>query len=164
LGKSANRKEKAMLTQADKAIPIPDLSSRPHNSSAERVIDAPPGSLYDAFTTGIDGWFAAPGTLAMSEEIGAPFFFETQHAGQRYPHYGRFLRLEPGRLVELTWVTGKGGTEGAETVLTVELLPSAGGTLLKLRHAGFPHPEAAQENQQAWRGPVLDALAEHVRG
>jgi len=153
-----------MLTQADKAIPIPDLSSRPHDSTAGRVINVPAEALYRAFTTGIDGWFATPGTLAMTEEIGAPYFFETQHAGQRHPHYGRFLRLEPGRLVELTWVTGKGGTEGAETVLTVELSPRDGGTLLKLRHTGFPHEEAARENQEAWRGPVLDALDEHVRG
>jgi len=153
-----------VLTQADKAIPIPDLSARPHNSTAERVIDASAESLYHAFTSGIDGWFAAPGTLAMTEEIGAPYFFETQYAGQRHPHYGRFLRLEPGRLAELTWVTGKGGTEGAETVLTVELSPGDNGTLLKLRHAGFPHEESARENQEAWRGPVLDSLEEHVRG
>lgn len=66
--------------------------------------------------------------------IDAPFYFQTDFGDRRSAHYGRFVRLDPNRLVELNWVTGAGGTEGAETVLTVELTASRNGTRVQLAH------------------------------
>jgi uncharacterized protein YndB with AHSA1/START domain len=128
----------------------PDLSQRPHSLSVEREMSASPAALFQAWTTKFDAWFATPGTLLMRGALDSPFFFEVHAQGNRYPHYGRFLRLEPDRLVELTWVTGAGGTEGAETVMTVELEPRDSGALLRLRHAGFATDEAARGHEQAW--------------
>ncbi|WP_309245204.1 SRPBCC domain-containing protein [Clostridium sp. CF012] len=53
------------------------------------------------------------------------------YEGYRHPHYGRFLRLVPDQLVELTWLTGAGGTKGAETVVTVELKQGEDGNILE---------------------------------
>jgi uncharacterized protein YndB with AHSA1/START domain len=128
----------------------PDLSQRPHSLTVEREMTTSPAELYQAWTRRFDAWFATPGTVLMRGEIDTPFFFEVQAQGNRYPHYGRFLRLEPDRRVELTWVTGAGGTEGAETVVTVELEPLDSGTLLRLTHAGFATDEAARRHEQAW--------------
>jgi uncharacterized protein YndB with AHSA1/START domain len=70
---------------------------------------------------------------------------------KRHAHYGRFLRLEPDRLVQLTWVTGEGGTEGAETVVTVALIPGPGDrTHLSLKHEGFPNAAARDGHLGAW--------------
>ncbi|WUA07509.1 SRPBCC domain-containing protein [Nocardia sp. NBC_01377] len=113
-------------------------------------MSAPPALLYAALTQGFDIWFAAPGSVLMKPAVNEPFFFETEHAGNRYPHYGRFLRLEPERLVELTWVTGADGTEGAETVVTFQFVHQPRGIRLRLRHAGFPNEVARDRHLVAW--------------
>lgn len=135
---------------------LPDLSDRPFQLTVEREMEAPPDVLYRAFTRQLDLWLARPGSVLMAPRVDAPFFFETVHRFEdgrpalRQPHYGRFLRLEVDRLVELTWVTGPLGTRGAETVVTVELTPRGTGTLLHLTHAGFPDQAARDGHEQAW--------------
>ncbi|MEU5875986.1 SRPBCC domain-containing protein [Spirillospora sp. NPDC047279] len=139
----------------------PDLSDRPLRVVSERHMNGSAQGLYLAWTEQIHMWFAEPGTVLMRPEVNTPYFFETFHDGVRHPHYGRFLGLEPARRVIQTWVSGDGGTEGAETVVTVELTPAERGTELRLTHAGFPNADARDRHLGAWP-QVLARLDEVV--
>ena len=97
---------------------LPDLSSRPLQMTCECFINASPNEVYEAWTRKFDLWFAQKGTLSMTPEVDKPYFFYNKDEWGRHPHYGRFLNLEKSRLIEMTWMTGNGtteGTEGAET-------------------------------------------------
>lgn len=128
----------------------PDLTARPFQLSVERSMRAAPAVLYRAWTQQIDHWFAQPGTVIMQAEVNAVFFWETWHGGERHPHYGRFLHLEPDQRIELTWLTGGAGTGGAETVVTIELKAEGSGTQLRLTHAGFLEQASRDQHEQAW--------------
>jgi uncharacterized protein YndB with AHSA1/START domain len=140
----------------------PDLSDRPHQLTVERDMKAPPAAIYRSWTEQFDSWFAAPRAIRMRAQEDEPFYFETEHEGERHPHYGRLLTLRQDELVELTWVTGMLGTEGAETVVTVELAPKGTGTRLRLTHAGF-YDEASAQRHEAWHS-ILAMLDERLGG
>jgi uncharacterized protein YndB with AHSA1/START domain len=147
------------------SLPHPDLSTRPHELTAEREMTASPAAIYRAWTEEFDSWFARPGVIQMRPVEGEPFFFETEHEGGRHPHYGRFLTLERDRLIKLTWMTGTPGTAGAETVVTVELTPSSTGTHLRLTHGGF-YDDAGVKQHEVWGtllGGLDDRLSDHRR-
>jgi uncharacterized protein YndB with AHSA1/START domain len=109
-----------------------------------------PEALYRAWTEEFDRWFAAPGAIRMRAEVGEPYWFDVEHQGRRHSHCGRFLALEPGALINQTWVTGRDGTDGAETVVTVELVPAESGTALRLIHRGFHDEESGRRHADSW--------------
>ena len=129
----------------------PDHSDRSLSCSCARTMKLPPQALFPAWTSDEFGrWFGnSAETLLMKPEVNVPWYFEARFEGQRHPHYGRFLRLEPDRLIETTWLN-EAATKGAETIVTIELVPSGEGTLLKLSHSGFADEESRNGHEQAW--------------
>lgn len=134
----------------------PALDPNASTIEVEVALRLTPSQVYRAWTIGFDWWFAAPGSVHMTPEVNAPFFFETEFLldegvpAERHPHYGRFLALDPHRRIEMTWVTGPAGTQGVETVVTLTLEPIAEGTRVRLCHAGFLDPDAAERTRLVW--------------
>jgi uncharacterized protein YndB with AHSA1/START domain len=121
-----------------------------HAFTVERMLRAPSDAIYRAWTEQFDTWFAAPGSIVMRASVGEPYWFEVIHEGARHPHYGRFLTLRPGRLIEQTWVTGRNGTDGAETVVRIDLSEGDAGTRLQLTHRGFLDAGSSARAAESW--------------
>ena len=128
----------------------PDLSDRPLDCVVEASVPLSADTIYHAWTKGFDTWFAVEGSLIMSGEVGTTYFFETEMHDRRHPHYGRFLELVPNERIQMTWMTGDPGTNGAETVVTLEMFPDGDATRLKLTHAGFYDEAARDGHEEAW--------------
>lgn len=93
---------------------------------------------------------AEPGDLMMTAEIDRPYFFKTRKEWGSHPHYGRFVELEQNKLVVMTWVTGKGGTEGFETVIRLEITDRENGTHVRLTHSGFKDEASCKAHRDNW--------------
>lgn len=128
----------------------PDLSARPHSLVVSQKMNLAPAQVYDAWCKHFDHWFAQPGTLIMKPEVNSLFYFETFFENQRHPHYGRFLNLVENELVEMTWITEL-GTQGAETVVRVEIEREADGVNVVLRHSGLPTEKAKVGHEGPWK-------------
>ena len=135
------------------SIPRPDHSDRPFQLTCTYTSAASPHEVYVAWTTKFDLWFAQPGTLSMIAEPGRSWFFYNKHEWGRHPHYGRFLELRENELIETTWITGNGnkeGTEGAETILRIELVPNGSRTEITLTHSGFVSQRSCESHRENW--------------
>ncbi len=89
----------------------------------------------------------------MVPEVDRPYFFYNKDEWGRHPHYGRFLELKENEVVEMTWITGNGskaGTEGAETVIRIELVPKDNGTMVYFTHSGFVNERSRDGHEENW--------------
>ena len=123
--------------------------------TATRHLKASPARVYRAFTDPADikRWFQ-PQRLIMDAKVDGLWHSEQEFEGKRWPHYGRFLKLEPGKLVEETWMSE--ATHGLESVVRVELTAKDGGTDVKITHSGLPEDQAGN-HRQGWT-EILQSL------
>ena len=126
--------------------------------TVSRVIPAPPTDVYDVW---IDpkspgGLWYGVAHLILNPVVDGLFYHAVEHEGRRWPHYGRFIRLERGRAIEHTWVSE--GTKGIESIVTITFAARDAGTEVTLHHANVPDDELGRQHQGGWSW-FLDVLA-----
>src|SRR5438132_4270070 len=124
-------------------------------ADAERAVIAwvRPSRLPWTDPADVKRWFK-PTRLIMDAKVDGLWHSEVEWQGKRWPHYGRFTRLERPRLFEQTWMSE--ATHGLETVVRVELEPKGGGTEVRLTHSGLPDDEA-ENHRKGWE-QILSSL------
>jgi uncharacterized protein YndB with AHSA1/START domain len=137
------------------------------NLECSRLIPAPPDEVFDVW---IDPscpggpWFS-PETDAQTSKtildarVDGLFYHCVMAGGQSWTHYGRFTRLERGRLAEHTWVCE--ATKGRESVVTTRFEARDGGTFVTLVHAGIPDDDEGRAQDAGWKW-ILGALADSM--
>ena len=123
--------------------------------NASRLIRAAPEDVFRAWTDPerMQRWFGTTKQI-VNPKVDGLYYLAMEHQGRTWPHYGRYLRLEKPRLIEFTWMSE--GTEGRETVVTIELVARDGGTQLTLNHVGVPDTELGRGHQDGWTAIIAE--------
>ncbi len=101
-------------------------------------------------------WYGVERVI-LNPTVDGLFYHAVQHEGRSWAHYGRFIRLDRGRLIEHTWMSE--ATRGLETIVTITLDANSGGTQITLRHANVPEDDMGRGHQEGWTW-YLNVLAE----
>jgi uncharacterized protein YndB with AHSA1/START domain len=94
-------------------------------------------------------WLSNGGDLVLQPHVGGLYFLDMVYGEHTYPHYGRYLRVEPQRLLEFTWMSQ--GTLGKESLVRVEFEPLAAGTRVTLTHVGLPDEKLRDDHESGWK-------------
>ena len=127
--------------------------------TVKRTIPALPAQIYDVWLdhrSPGSPWFGTARAI-VNPVVDGLFYHSVDHAGRSWAHYGRFLALERGKLLQHTWVSE--ATRGLESIVTVTLEPRGGETEVTLRHTNVPDDEMGRRHAEGW-GYMLGAIAE----
>ena len=75
------------------------------------------------------------------------------------PHYGTYRVIDRPHKLEFTWISQH--TQGLESVVTVELQATDGGTTLTLNHSNLPDKPMAEAHNQVWT-MIMDIFAGYL--
>jgi len=129
--------------------PNPDIRG-PFECRVPRVIKASPERVFRAWTdpARAKGWLSNGGDLILQPQVGGLFFLDMVYGDHTYPHYGRYLKVDPSRLLEFTWVSQ--GTLGKESIVRVDFEDADGGTKVTLTHSGLPDEKLKKDHEGGW--------------
>ncbi len=134
----------------------------PFSMRVPRVYDASAERVFAAWTdpASVRAWLAGGQNASVDARVDGLFYIEMPWQERIYPHYGRYLLVEKPRLLEFTWVSE--GTQGKESVVTIELTPRGKQTELVLTHAGLPTEALADDHRGGWI-QFLESLVERLK-
>lgn len=127
-----------------------------------RVIAARPATVFSFFTT-LERWNAWQGVDGEIDPRPGGTFRVRMPGGQVAA--GHFVEIVPERRLVFTW-----GWEGDDsplqpgsTTVSIELVPDAAGTLVRLTHGPLTMPPVAEHHRQGWER-YLERLGTRAEG
>lgn len=131
----------------------------------ERVIDAPPAEVFEAWTTpkAMEQWYRdgddyVARVVELELRPGGKYRIEFGQAGQEpYVEYGEYIEIDPP--YRLVWTETLEGVDApwSGTQVTLELRDDNGKTRLNLTHQGFPTSRHRDLAAGGWPG-FLDRI------
>jgi uncharacterized protein YndB with AHSA1/START domain len=118
--------------------------------TVSRTIRAAADDLFDVWLDpkSPGGLWYGTARAIVNPAVDGLFYHCVEHEGRSWPHYGRFIRLDRGRVIEHTWVSE--ATRGIETVVTVTFAPRNGSTEITLHHANVPDDDMGRGHEAGW--------------
>ena len=122
----------------------------PTSLTVKRRVPAAPARVFQAWTDPeqFKKWFLTD-RIIMHAGVDGLFWWNTKFEGKVWPHYGRWLKQEKPRLVELTWMSE--ATAGLESIVRVELQPDGSGTAITLTHSNLPDDKSRGQHEEGWK-------------
>ena len=134
----------------------------------ERVLAAPPDRVFDAFSDAesLSVWMCPSddtthATVELDFRIGGRFRIAMHGPERDFVQHGEYLAIEPGRRIEMRWVSEWIAPEHAETRLVVSFEPAGEGTRLRLEHTDLPAGDVYDGHRSGWQH-IVEALAREL--
>lgn len=137
------------------------MSDRPADPQTtldvDRILPAPPGRVFEAWTTpqAIKFWFGGTETVVddvqVDLRVGGHYTIRYRdEGGGEAVVTGKYLRVEPPRRLMFSWTMKSGSFVVDENVVTVEFRDLGGRTRVQLTHEPFSDPDVRDLHGQGW--------------
>ena len=127
-----------------------------------RTIDASPEEVCNAwldpkkFATWMMG-----AQIIMNPVVDGLYFINVDYKDRKWPHYGRYLAIQPGKRVKQTWMSES--THGLESILDVGFEPNGTKCNLTIRHTGLPDDNDGRQHEQGWNEIADLIVKQHAK-
>lgn len=95
--------------------------------------------------------------------VGGHYSIRMHVEGGPFTAYGTYREVDPPRRLVYTWDwKGEPHAMKAETVVTVDFVPTEDGTEIRLTHDGFPTTDDRDGHEEGWKicvGRIAEAVA-----
>jgi glutathione S-transferase len=124
----------------------------------DRFLRAPREKVFAAFVEEalFKAWHCPRGMSVAEASVdarigGAYRIVMANRDGARFAVGGVYQAIEPPEFLAYTWQAEGGPAAGLTTLIEVRLTPKDDGTVLHMRHTGFPNAEARDSHRQGWQ-------------
>lgn len=146
-----------------------DVVGERRSLQLKRFFPVAPAKVWRAWTDAraLGQWFRPNASFAIpvaqaDVRVGGRFrILMVDPKGEEFDLGGTYREVVAERRLVMTWGWQK--QAGHESLVTVDLRPSQGGTQLELRHEQYVDFDNQPTHQQGWNG-ALDKLEQHLQG